>query len=1132
MEQSTASTIYENACDTYIREYKEDYTQRLSNFRIPEPTSDLIVLLQNKKYLLSKLEEVSHIHIDECSFNVRLITDGAVRRKEEEVAHDKEFIEDTYRRGVHNLEKMHAQDVLMADHDAKESVKDLYDLKAKLDTYKDLLRDVFIRYNITPDEMEIEVDNKEDMKELLENAIAICEEFNKTTENKIFSKLNFNPETTDEQVGWFFIVAVMLCIIFLAPIFLVYYMYISYKGVKDIYGKIDALKIANALMYYGDFDKFIDRDLFKVDDIDTTELEQEKAEQLADVEDPDVLARELDDCINSNVNTLAERLYDAQQDMVRLQATNLTNITNAIEEIDEVIEKVKSETHDLGTYINPSIVMKYQYIVSRYDDGIPCVCEISDKNLIFSDKDRDTMLNYIKVLFCNILLNVKEKHLYVTFVDPVTLGTSFSEFLATETQDYIKVYTDDPEKELEAIKTELSNRVKKIQTQNIQEFNKECEEVGKVPLDYKLYIFLCDKHVLEESKLFNQLAQYSTQYGIILWALADLKIPNTTCFSEPVYPEGTPITYDFSLGARCWNTYIDAFKNSKGTIIPYFKGFANKHIPRDKWWTYSTKKGIDLHLGLLNGDPDRADVTTLGDDLVHGEMIGTTGAGKSVMLNQMLASLVTMYSPNELSLVMVDFKNVEFSFYADKETHSFSRLPHTKILSGTKDGEYALSVFDYLCKEMDRRQALFTECGVKKLEEYRDKFPDAIMPRILVIIDEFQVMFTEVESRIVNKIQDRIRSLSKLARFCGCHLFFTSQSMEGTMTKDVQDQFTLRVALFCMADVAQKVLGDDAPSKMKSKKGSCYSNENGASTKDRNKFWKIPLIQNDDLDYIMDELNGMWNKTNTTEFYDEKRMYYEKDLIQWYEKHGEAFRDPHVFILGEQTSFSENKAPINIRMIPDDGENALILAKRREDLWNLNLTLINNLKKSDESQILIHCADKDTYEVCGIDLIVDEPLIEMSKPNYDWQSLLDLWREYIDARVDIPKEELTPTYIFCMNYDKQKGYGRNSSPRLTAQFEALMQDGPMVDVHFIVSLRSKGELVSTNYKFFNHKIVGYTDEGNLASQLIDTDKVTKFPTAKGEGVFAIYRQGAEGIKFKVYQNNFARELVDNTIYIA
>ena len=110
-----------------------------------------------------------------------------------------------------------------------------------------------------------------------------------------------------------------------------------------------------------------------------------------------------------------------------------------------------------------------------------------------------------------------------------------------------------------------------------------------------------------------------------------------------------------------------------------------------------------------------------------------------------------------------------------------------------------------------------------------------------MIIDEFQVMFT-IDDKIVNKIKILIQRLAKEARSAGIHMLFTSQSMAGTLSKDIKDQFGLRVALRCSSDTSTEILGSDVASKIKAQFGYLYSNTAAGETQDSTTMWRTPFL--------------------------------------------------------------------------------------------------------------------------------------------------------------------------------------------------------------------------------------------------------------------------------------------------
>ncbi len=167
----------------------------------------------------------------------------------------------------------------------------------------------------------------------------------------------------------------------------------------------------------------------------------------------------------------------------------------------------------------------------------------------------------------------------------------------------------------------------------------------------------------------------------------------------------------------------------------------------------------------------------------HLLVAGTTGSGKSVGLNVMLLSLLYKYSPQELRLIMIDPKMLEFSIYDD--------IPHllTPVVTDMRDAGQALR---WCVMEMERRYTLMSALGVRNLVGYNEKItaakeagepllnpllPEgkqeelAILPRIVLLADEYADMMAVVGK----KIETLIARLAQKARAAGIHIILATQ---------------------------------------------------------------------------------------------------------------------------------------------------------------------------------------------------------------------------------------------------------------------------------------------------------------------------------------------------------------------
>ncbi len=188
------------------------------------------------------------------------------------------------------------------------------------------------------------------------------------------------------------------------------------------------------------------------------------------------------------------------------------------------------------------------------------------------------------------------------------------------------------------------------------------------------------------------------------------------------------------------------------------------------------------------GTPICIDIT----QMPHLLIAGATKSGKSVCLNTLIVSLLMKYSPEELRLVIIDPKKVEFKFY--------EKLPHLYFGEIVNNGDIALTTatLNWVYSEMSRRYSVFTDYKVKNLEGYNKKAlanNERIMPRILVIIDEFaNIMLNDK-----NGANDKICALAAEARAAGIHLILATQRpsadiMEGPIKANLPARIVFKVA--------------------------------------------------------------------------------------------------------------------------------------------------------------------------------------------------------------------------------------------------------------------------------------------------------------------------------------------------
>ncbi|GAA3931921.1 FtsK/SpoIIIE domain-containing protein [Actinoplanes auranticolor] len=230
--------------------------------------------------------------------------------------------------------------------------------------------------------------------------------------------------------------------------------------------------------------------------------------------------------------------------------------------------------------------------------------------------------------------------------------------------------------------------------------------------------------------------------------------------------------------------------------------------PGDEIWTGDAADGIGTTVGH---DGDTPLVLRFNDLTPHWMVGGRSGAGKTAFLINVLYGLGTRYSPDELGLYLLDFKEgVSFAEFVPTQRDR-TWLPHARAVGVESDREYGLAVLRELDAEMTRRSVAYKRAGVTRFADLRavaaEEGRGRPMPRILCVIDEFQVLLAGNDPMAAEAVQ-LLESLARKGRSYGIHLILASQTVLGVEAlyakrDSIFGQFPVRIALPGGGDVLE-----------------------------------------------------------------------------------------------------------------------------------------------------------------------------------------------------------------------------------------------------------------------------------------------------------------------------------------
>jgi energy-coupling factor transporter ATP-binding protein EcfA2 len=477
----------------------------------------------------------------------------------------------------------------------------------------------------------------------------------------------------------------------------------------------------------------------------------------------------------------------------------------------------------------------------------------------------------------------------LTIIDPVGLGENFASLMHLADHDPQlvggRIWTEPAqiEKRLADVTAHMENVIQKYlrsQYASIEEYNTQAGEVAE-PYRVVIVANFPANFTAEAARRLERIASSGANCGVYTLVSHDagLPMPQDVNLAEL---SRVSLNLKWQAGRFIWQDpdfaeyplEVDAPPAGDVLVKTLNRlGAAAKDANRvevdfsfiapqaEQIWAADSRAGIDVPLGRA-GATKRQHLKLGHGTAQHVLVAGKTGSGKSTLLHALITNLALHYGPEEIELYLIDFKKgVEFTTYA---RHG---LPHARVIAIESEREFGLSVLQRLDAELKRRGELYRQASAQDVKGYRehvDTSPNGLptkLPRILLVVDEFQEFFVE-DDRVAQEAALLLDRLVRQGRAFGLHVLLGSQTLGGaySLARSTIDQMAVRIALQCSeADAGLILSKDNNAARLLSRPGEAiYNDANGLL--EGNDIFQVCWLNDDRREHYLEDVAGRANR--------------------------------------------------------------------------------------------------------------------------------------------------------------------------------------------------------------------------------------------------------------------------------
>ena len=526
----------------------------------------------------------------------------------------------------------------------------------------------------------------------------------------------------------------------------------------------------------------------------------------------------------------------------------------------------------------------------------------------------------------------------------------------------------------------------------------------------------------------------------------------------------------------------------------------------------------------------------MGDPVANGTshyaiIAGPTGSGKSTLLHTIIMGSLLSYTAEELELYMMDFKEGnEFKIYEGK------KIPQIKCIALDAMQDFGESILDRLWQILEERNEKFTAASrngaeIKNIADYRKAGYD--MPKILVIIDEFQVLFDRDQNKkVADRCASRMSDFISRARVYGIHFIFATQTMhklyEGgsSISKSTLEEMHIRIGLQCQPKEMEYLFGginySECLKKRSERKGSAIYLENDIVSKPigMQVAYMKPELQQSILEKIEEHFSGIQYDPTIIFRGDDEPVFSKKSIVERPDSQMTIYLGRPISISDDIGITVSRKRRTNLLIVGEDQD----MLDRLSAIWLVQASDIQNdsdvylfdgaemvgettLQKKAHNSREIKCIDNvfrvipavneiyDIYNrrkknmIKGIKDPNDKKKIHVIISNYQWiEPVMRLMERKSVSEFEFEEEKPEESALGGLMSMLQENSESKSNMNPSQKFYTLLESGYLCGIQIVMTCSDFGllkKLTSTELLPFTNRIILKT--ASAVYNLVDTD---------------------------------------------